>query len=103
MEMYLSVNKKINFTQMARFGRSCESRFRQNFRKAFDWIGFNRSFLKPASGNLVTLAIDMLHQQGGKGSDVVQRFISMSVCRPYLHLNHNDFKELLFYGVRAAV
>ena len=58
MEMYLSVNKKINFTQMARFGRSCESRFRQNFRKAFDWIGFNRSFLKPASGNLVTLAID---------------------------------------------
>ena len=43
---------------MARFGRSCESRFRQNFRKAFDWIGFNRSFLKPASGNLVTLAID---------------------------------------------
>ena len=58
MEMYLSVNKKINFTQMARFGRSCESRFRQNFRKAFDWITFNRSFLKPASGNLVTLAID---------------------------------------------
>lgn len=43
---------------MARFGRSCESRFRQNFRKAFDWIGFNRSFLKSASGNLVTLAID---------------------------------------------
>ena len=30
MEMYLSVNKQINFTQMARFGRSCESRFRQN-------------------------------------------------------------------------
>jgi len=58
MEMYLSVSKKINFTQMARFGRSCESRFRQNFRKAFDWITFNRSFFKPVSGNLVTLAID---------------------------------------------
>ena len=30
MEMYLSISKKINFTHMARFGRSCESRFRQN-------------------------------------------------------------------------
>ena len=58
MEMYLSVSKKINFTQMARFGRSCESRFRQNFRKAFDWITFNRSFMSFASGHLVTLAID---------------------------------------------
>ena len=81
--MYLSISKKKNFTQIARFGRSCESRFRQNvfikpdeqrelahsvvagklrqqvnFKKAFDWIGFNRSFFKPVSGNLVTLAID---------------------------------------------
>lgn len=32
MEMYLSVNKKINFTQMARFGRSCENRFRDDVR-----------------------------------------------------------------------
>ena len=40
--------------------------------------------------------------RGGKGSDVVQRFISMSGGRPYLHFNHNDFKELLFYGVRDA-
>ena len=83
MEMYLSVNKKINFTQMARFGRSCESRFRQNvfikpdeqrefahsvvagkrrqqvnFRKAFDWINFNRSLMSFPSNHLVTLAID---------------------------------------------
>ena len=58
MEMYLSISKKINFTQMARFGRSCESRFRQNFRKAFDWITFNRSFLPFCHDHLVTLAID---------------------------------------------
>lgn len=51
MEMYLSISKKINFTQMARFGRSCESRFRQNFRKAFDWVTFNRSFMSFGPGH----------------------------------------------------
>lgn len=32
-------------TQMARWGLSCESRFRQNFKKSFDWLSFNKSFL----------------------------------------------------------
>ena len=39
---------------------------------------------------------------GGKGSDVVQILFSMPGMRPNLHLNHNNFKELLFYGVRDA-
>ncbi len=39
MEMYLSVNKKINFTQMARFGRSCESRFRDDVRLRYIYRG----------------------------------------------------------------
>ena len=39
MEMYLSVNKKINFTQMARFGRPCESRFRDNVRLRYIYRG----------------------------------------------------------------
>ena len=37
--MYLSVNKKINFTQMARFGRSCESRFRDDVRLRYIYRG----------------------------------------------------------------
>ena len=41
MEMYLSVNKKINFTQMARFGRSCESRFRDDVRLRYIYRGPN--------------------------------------------------------------
>ncbi len=38
MELYLTNKGHINFTTMAKLGRSCESRFRQNFRKAFDWL-----------------------------------------------------------------
>ena len=38
MELILTHNERLNFTQMARCGRSCESRFRQNFKKAFDWF-----------------------------------------------------------------
>ena len=42
MELYLTSSGRMNFTQMARCGRSCESRFRQNFKKTFDWLSFNR-------------------------------------------------------------
>ena len=38
MELILTHTGRLNFTQMARCGRSCESRFRQNFRKSFDWF-----------------------------------------------------------------
>lgn len=36
MELVLTHTGRLNFTQMARCGHSCESRFRQNFRKSFD-------------------------------------------------------------------
>ena len=34
---------------------------------------------------------------------MVDRFIAMSAKHANLRLNNTDFKELLFYGVRAAV
>ena len=51
MELILTHTGRLNFTQMARCGRSCESRFRQNFRKSFDWLSFNRSFLESTKGH----------------------------------------------------
>ena len=42
---------------MARCGRSCESRFRQNFKKPFDWLLFNRPFLKSTKGHRIAIAI----------------------------------------------
>ena len=33
---------------------------------------------------------------------MVDRLIAMSAKRPNMRLNNTDFKELLFYGVRAV-
>ena len=57
MELILTHTGRLNFTQMARCGRSCESRFRQNFRKSFDWLSFNRSFLESTKGHRIAIAI----------------------------------------------
>ena len=81
MELILTHTGRLNFTQLARCGRSCESRFRQNFKKSFDWLSFNRSFLESTKGHR----------------------IAMSGKTPNMRLNNTDFKELLFYSVRAAV
>ena len=60
MSLYLTANSRINFMQMQRLGKSCESRFRQNFRKPFDWLRFNLFFAKSIidSGHLTAIAID---------------------------------------------
>ena len=39
-------------------GCSCESRLRQNFKKPFDWIAFNRHFVDTRSRNRIAIAID---------------------------------------------
>lgn len=57
MQLYLTIQGRVNFTQLARFGRSCESRFRQNFRKSIDWIAFNRTFLTDDNDRLWAIAI----------------------------------------------
>ncbi|MGM9776448.1 MAG: hypothetical protein ACI3ZG_06745 [Candidatus Coprenecus sp.] len=43
MELILTHTGRLNFTQSVRCGRSCESRFRHNFKKSFDWLEFHRS------------------------------------------------------------
>ena len=167
MELILTHKGRLNFTQMAKCGRSCESRFRQNFKKAFDWFKFNKSFLESAkehriasqyvrTGYLrrlldkvsagvrlcdakqftglthcqarnkealsfafnasltsVNAAMSFARQHGmdlSGGStktllhnaEMLDRFIAMSWKSPNMRLNNTDFKELLFYGVRAV-
>ncbi len=58
MELILTHTGRLNFTQMARCGRSCESRFRQNFKKTFDWLSFNKSFLDSTKTHRIAIAID---------------------------------------------
>ena len=58
MLLYLTIPCRVNYSTLARFGRSCESRFRQNFKKAFDWLAFNRKFIEPGRDNRRAIAID---------------------------------------------
>lgn len=58
MILYLSIQKRINFMQMSRFGDSCESRFRQNFQREFDWVGYNSGFTSHMRGHRIALSID---------------------------------------------
>ncbi len=54
----LTICGRVNFSQLARYGKSCEQRFRQNFRKAFDWLSFNRSLVDKQPGHRYAIAID---------------------------------------------
>ena len=51
MILFISVKGHINFMQMSRYGYSFESRFRQNFQKDFDWVGYNAEFTKHTDGH----------------------------------------------------
>jgi hypothetical protein len=39
--LYMVIPRKINFTQLGRYGKHCEQCFRQNFTKEFDWLSYN--------------------------------------------------------------
>ena len=77
MELILTHTGRLNFTQMARCGRSCESRFRQNFKKSFDWLSFNRSFLESTKGHRIAIAIDPCYiSKSGKKTPGIDWFWS---------------------------
>ena len=56
--MILTIYGKLNFLSMSRHGDSCESRFRQNFKRKFDWCGFNSGMLLADNGHRVAIALD---------------------------------------------
>lgn len=58
MELYLTSSVRMNFTYMARCRRSCESQFRQNFKKSFDYMTFNKHFVNIMSKDRIAIAID---------------------------------------------
>lgn len=68
MILILTIYGKLNFLQLGRHGKSCESRFRQNFKKKFDWCGFNMSFCNRRQGVKSAIALDhsFLHKSGKK-------------------------------------
>ena len=87
--LFLSMTKRKYVTQMALFSDCSESRFRQNFRKKFDWGRYNLAYCREKLRHRIAIAIDT-------------SYIPKSGKRPHRLLNTNDFKELLYYGVSDA-
>lgn len=58
--LYMVIPRKINFTQLERYGVHCEQCFRQNFSKEFDWISYNLELSKRLfkTGDRTAIAID---------------------------------------------
>ncbi len=54
----LTITGRINFLQLSRYTKSCEQRFRQNFRKTFNWAKFNLNFLPEQPQGHRVIAID---------------------------------------------
>lgn len=73
----LTINGRINFLQLARYCKSCEQRFRQNFRKKFDWVAFNRFFVDKQPGHRYSIAFDQSYiSKSGKHTPGVGYFWS---------------------------
>ncbi|MDE6194051.1 MAG: hypothetical protein K2M83_08725 [Muribaculaceae bacterium] len=56
--MILTIYGRVSFLSMARHGDSCESRFRQNFKRKFDWCAFNSGMLLEGDGHGSAIALD---------------------------------------------
>lgn len=77
MELFLTHKGRLNFTTLAKLGRSCESRFRQNFRRPFDWLAFNRSFVGATKNHRIAIAIDPCYvSKAGKKTPGIDWFWS---------------------------
>lgn len=44
------IPRKINFTQLARYGNRCERCYRQTFSKKFDWVQYNMNLMEKLFG-----------------------------------------------------
>lgn len=58
MILYIVMRGRINYTSMSMVGDSCDSRFRQNFQRSFDWLGFNMQFAAKMLTQRIAIAID---------------------------------------------
>ena len=70
MVLFMTIPQKMNFLQFARFGTSCESKFRQNFAKSFDWISFNKYFIQGKETHLVAIDPWFIPKSGKKTTGI---------------------------------
>lgn len=56
--LILSIQGKINFSQLVRYGNFCEQRYRQQFERDFDFLEFNTQLIKQQSSQRLVIAFD---------------------------------------------
>ena len=56
--LFLSITSRINFMQLERYGKHCESRYRQQFEKEFEFFKFNASMISQHCGRRQAIAFD---------------------------------------------
>ena len=80
--LFLTINGRINFLQLERYGKSCERRYRDLFAKSFDFLSFNIKLAQTyGSGNFV-LGFDPCYiSKSGKETPGVGYFWSGSAGR----------------------
>jgi hypothetical protein len=77
--LYLIIPGRINFTQMSRYSKSCEQRFRNQFKQKFDFMNYNASLIKPFVCSRTTISFDPSHiEKSGKKTPYLGSFWSGS-------------------------
>lgn len=56
--LILSIQGKVNFSQLARYGNYCEQRYRQQFERDFDFLEFNTQLIRQQSPQRLVIAFD---------------------------------------------
>jgi len=56
--LFMTIKDKVNFTQMSRYSSSPEVRFRNMFKKLFDFVSFNSIFIKEYCSDELLIGFD---------------------------------------------
>lgn len=56
--LFLGIKGRVNFLQLARFGKHTEQRYRNQFEKSFDFLEFNKELVKEHGSGHYTIAFD---------------------------------------------
>jgi hypothetical protein len=56
--LFLSIQGRLNFLQLARYGKRCEQTYRNGFTKDFDFLTFNMNLFKKSEANRIFIALD---------------------------------------------
>ena len=75
--LFLSIYGRINFSQLGRYGDSCEQRYRQQFEESFEFLSFNAALVKQHCSERKVIAFDPSYiPKSGKETPGVGRFWS---------------------------